>query len=143
MRFFQKLYRGLASFGFASILLLFLLLLTWLGTLEQVDSGLYDVQKKYFESIILVHDFGPYDLRLPSFEGGGFRWTHHPFGPIPFPLPGVYLLLALLLLNLVLGGLIRIRKSNRTWGIIVAHVGIVMMLVAGFVKFRYSVEGHL
>ena len=38
----RNLFRLLASYGFAIVLLAFLFLLTLLGTLEQVDHGLYD-----------------------------------------------------------------------------------------------------
>ncbi len=118
----NRLLDFLASYGFACILLLFLFVLTLLGTLEQTQHGLYEVQRKYFESLFLVH------------------WL---FGAIPLPLPGVYLVLLLLALNLVLGGLVRIRKSTATVGVIVIHVGILVMLLAGFVKLKLSTDGHL
>ncbi|MHC4472949.1 MAG: cytochrome c biogenesis protein ResB [Planctomycetota bacterium] len=117
----NKTYRFLASYGFATILLLLLLLLTYLGTLEQVDQGLYEVQKKYFESIFLVHHFGV----------------------VPVVLPGVYLLLVLLFVNLLIGGIVRLRRSWSRVGLYVAHFGILFLLVAGFVSFRWAVHGHV
>src|SRR5688572_466009 len=140
MRQRERTWGMLGSFGFAAILLVFLLLLTWVGTLEQVEFGLYDVQKKYFDSLFVVHHAGPFEFRAPGSDSAEPLFT---IPEIPVPLPGVNLLLGLLLLNLVVGGLIRIRKDRRTVGIIVAHVGIVIMLVAGFVKFRWSTEGNL
>src|SRR5205085_1013133 len=107
--------------GLAVVLLAFLFVLTFLGTIEQTELGLFDVQKKYFESLWLVH------------------WI----GPVPIPLPGVYLVLMLLGVNLLVGGLVRIQKSRRTVGVIVIHVGIVIMLAAGLVKLKFSNEGHL
>lgn len=137
MKAFKKLFAILSSFGFAAILLVFLTLLTWLGTLEQVEHGLFETQKKYFESIFLVHKF---DLRLPWITDGSFEWAHVAF---PLPLPGVYLLLSLLLLNLVCGGIVRMRKDRARLGILIAHLGIVLMLVAGFVKYRFSIDGQM
>jgi hypothetical protein len=134
---FKKLFALLSSFGFAAILLVFLTLLTWLGTLEQVEHGLFETQKKYFESVFLVHRF---DLRLPWIADGSFEWAHV---SLPLPLPGVYLLLSLLLLNLVCGGIVRMRKDRARLGILIAHLGIVLMLVAGFVKYRFSVDGQM
>src|SRR5690349_23344782 len=96
MRFLKKLLAFLSSFGFAAILLVFLTLLTWLGTLEQIEHGLFETQKKYFDSLYLVH-------WLETTPALGFR--------IGIPLPGVYLLLGLLLLNLVCGGIVRMRKD--------------------------------
>ena len=137
MNFLKRIVALLSSFGFAAILLVFLMLLTWLGTLEQVQHGLFETQKKYFESIFLVHWF---EMRLPWFADGSFEWTRL---SIPLPLPGVYLLLSLLLLNLVCGGIVRMRKDKARAGILVAHLGIVLMLVAGFVKYRFSIDGQM
>ena len=110
-----------SSLGLSAVLLALLGLLTWLGTLEQVEHGLYDVQKKYFESWGLIHRAGP----------------------VPIPLPGASLVLALLTVNLVVGGLIRIRKGWSMAGILVTHVGILMLIGAGFVKWKFSDEGHV
>lgn len=118
----KALYDALSSYALACTLLLFLFLLTLLGTLEQVDHGLFEVQKKYFESVFLVHELG---------------------GVVPIPLPGVYLLLILLTINLVLGGLVRIRKSEATVGVIVVHVGILILMAAGLVKLELSDDGNL
>lgn len=111
----------LSSLGLSATLLVFLALLTYLGTLDQVDHGLFEAQRKYFESLIVLH----------------------PIGPFTIPLPGAYLVMVLLFVNLVLGGLIRIRKGWATAGVMVVHVGILMMLAAGLVKFYYSEEGHV
>lgn len=117
----RRAYGVLSSMGLACVLFVLLGLLTWLGTLEQVHAGLYDVQKKYFESYFLVHDAGG----------------------LPIPLPGANLVLSLLALNLLLGGIVRLRKSRETLGILVAHVGIVLLLVAGLVKHRASDDGRV
>jgi hypothetical protein len=118
----RKIYEELGSYWLACVLLGFLFVLTFLGTIEQVDHGLYEVQKKYFDSLFLVH------------------WVA---GTFPIPLPGVYLVLIGLGVNLVIGGLIRIRKSRATLGVIVIHVGILIMLAAGFVKLKFSNEGNV
>lgn len=118
---FALVVRVLSSFGLACVLLILLGLLTWLGTLEQVHSGLYEVQEKYFESFFLLHDCGPFSI----------------------PLPGANLVLCLLFVNLLVGGIVRLRKSRATAGILIAHLGIALMLVAGFVKNYFSEEGHL
>jgi hypothetical protein len=141
MQFLKKLAALLGSFGFAAILLVFLTLLTWLGTLYQVDHGLLETQKRYFDSVFLIH-WMPIAVPLPSTDGG-LHMVFHSLFSVPIPLPGVYLLLALLLLNLVIGGIVRMRWDKARLGILVAHLGIVLMLVAGFVKYRFSFEGNL
>jgi len=110
-RVIGKTFDVLASYGLAITVLAFLFLLTVLGTLEQTRTSLYEVQQRYFESAFVLHKVAG----------------------VPVPLPGVYLLLVLLFVNLVVGGIVRIRKDKTTWGVIVAHVGIVAMLVGAAV----------
>lgn len=108
-----------SSLGLSCALLILLALLTYLGTIDQVENGLFEAQKKYFESLIVWKAIGP------------------------FPMPGAYLVMMVLFVNLVLGGIVRIRKSWATAGVIIGHVGILMMLGAGLVKFYWSKEGHV
>ena len=112
---------ALSSFWLSCTLLLLLAVLTWLGTLEQVHSGLFEVQKKYFES----------------------AWVLHRAGPFLIPLPGAMLVMAVLAVNLVLGGLVRLRKGVATAGILITHIGILMLLLAGWVKAYYAEDGHV
>lgn len=116
------LVRVLSSFGLSCVLLMILFLLTLFGTLEQVQLGLHDVQKRYFESWYVVH------------------WV---FGRVPVPLLGGQLTMWLLAVNLLMGGLVRVRKTLDSAGIIVAHVGIAMLLLAGIVKLAAADDGHL
>ena len=118
----RALFRFFASTGLSVALLLLLMLLTFLGTLAQVDRGLYAAQREYFGSLFLVH-------RL--------------FGVFPVPLPGAYLLLALVFVNVVCGGIVRVRKGWKQAGVLIAHVGILLLLAGGFVTFHYSLEGHV
>ena len=116
----RKLLDFLASYGLACLLLLNLFLLTYFGTLYQVEGGLYEAQKRYFESWIVVQR-----------------------EPIPLLLPGGVTCMGLLAVNLFLGGLVRIRKTWRTAGIIVVHCGIALLLASGLVKMKFSDDGHL
>ncbi|MBI5363394.1 MAG: cytochrome c biogenesis protein ResB [Planctomycetes bacterium] len=110
-----------SSTGLACVLLVLLGVLTWLGTLAQVELGLYAAQQRYFESFGLVHHAGP----------------------VPIPLPGGMLVLVLLAVNLIVGGLLRLRRGLATLGVLVAHVGILMLLAAGLVKTLCAREGHV
>jgi len=112
---------ALSSFWLSCTLLLLLAVLTWLGTLEQVHTGLFEVQKQYFESLYVIHHAGPFAI----------------------PLPGAMLVMAVLCVNLVLGGLVRLRKGAATMGILITHVGILMLLLAGWVKAYYAEDGHV
>ncbi len=118
----KRILDTLGSFGLVCVLLGFLFLLTFLGTLEQTKYGLYDVQKKYFESIWLIYWIGD---------------------RVPLPLPGVFTILSVLAVSLVVGGLIRIRKTGATAGVIIIHIGILIMLAAAIVKLELAADGHL
>jgi hypothetical protein len=118
----SRIFNIVASYGFAVVILAFLLILTLFGTLEQADYGLYAVQKKYFDSLFLVHSL---------------------FGFLPIPLPGVYLLLTLLFINLVCGAIIRAPKYWRYPGMLIAHCGILLLLAGGFVNFHFATYGSL
>ena len=84
------LFRLFGSYGLVIVLLLLLLVVVYLGTIEQTRIGLYDVQKKYFESFYFFAD-------LPGFWGSPSQPE-----PVSIPLPGVYLILLLLSINLFL-----------------------------------------
>lgn len=119
MKLLHVAYRFLGSFGLAVALLLILFLLTWFGTLEQVDRGLYEVQKRYFESWFVLHDLGPVTIVLP----GGMK------------------VMILLALNLLVGGMLRIRWTRRNAGVLIAHFGMAFLMVAGAVKQWNSEDG--
>jgi hypothetical protein len=118
----KSAFRFLASTGLAVVLLLLLMLLTFLGTFQQVEQGLYQVQKEYFGSLVLVHRFG---------------------GVVPMPLPGAYLLLLLGFVNVTCGGIVRARKGWRQAGILITHAGILLLLAGGFVTFHFALRGQL
>lgn len=112
----------LSSFKLSVAILFGMFLLTYLGTKAQVDLGLFQSQKKYFESWLVIHQL---------------------WGPIHVPLPGGVLLMIALAVNLTVGGIVRLRWSWSRLGILITHLGIAFMLIAGAVKFGYSQEGSL
>jgi len=123
-----QIFAILSGFGLATITLLLLGVLTWLATLEQIDKGLYPTLNKYF------HWQSPFLIPEITING---KWV-----PLP-PLPGGYYVSALLLLNLILGGVIRIRKGWKHVGNLISHFGIIFMLVAGGVAHHFSERGNM
>jgi len=115
----------LSGFGLATINLILLGLLTWFATLEQIDAGLYPVLNKYFHWKALIV--------IPEINGK----------TVPLPLPGGYWVCALLLLNLTLGGILRIRKGRKQVGVLISHFGIIYLLVAGGVAHHFSQRGNM
>lgn len=118
----RLLIRFLASYGFAVLLLFFLFVLTFLGTVEQVEHGLYLTQKMYFESFYVLHEVAP---------------------GISILLPGAYLLMTFLFVNLTLGAIVRAPKSWTRPGMLIAHSGILLLLLGGYVTYHYSLRGHM
>ena len=117
----QRVFAFFASFGLACVVLSFLCLLTYIGTIRMQELGLYRTGNKYFESLFFLEQVGP----------------------LKIPLPGGMLLMILLFINLLCGALIRARKNWRTPGMLIAHGGIMFMLVAGLVSFMATREGNL
>jgi hypothetical protein len=132
----MRILTALSSMRLAVVLLLILGLLTWLGTLAQIEGGLWKTQKQYFESWGLIAE-------LPlSFWGNAIgpdanQWT------IRIPLPGAYPVMLLLFINLLVGGMMRLKWRARNAGVLITHIGIALLLVAGFVKLEYSYSGAL
>ena len=135
-----KLIAFLSSFGLATVTLALLLLITFLGTLEQAEFGLVASQARYFESFFVDRiDIGACwrALALNAYAD---------IGNVTFPLPilpGGYTLMAVLFVNMFLGGIIRIRKSPKTIGVIISHFAILFMIAAGAVSYHFAVEGNM
>ena len=62
---------------------------------------------------------------------------------VPLPLPGGYWTGALLLLNLALGGVIRVRKGWKNAGNLISHLGIIFMLVGAGMAHHFSERGNM
>ncbi|MFO1078717.1 MAG: cytochrome c biogenesis protein ResB [Planctomycetota bacterium] len=124
------LLRALGSLKLSVVLVVLLALLTWLGTMAQVEHGLFVAQRDYFESWYVWAE-------MPL----AFWGT--PLGKIYLPLPGGYLVMLVLFLNLVVGGIGRLRLRRATVGVLITHLGVGMLLIAGFVKMTASTSGRL
>jgi len=92
------------------ILLAFAIVLVFIGTLAQVDEGLYNAQARYFRQWLIF----------------GLTVSGH---RIPVLLPGGYLIGTMLLLNLVAAHLYRFQLSVKKIGIQIVHAGVILLLV--------------
>ncbi len=102
--------RFFTSLRLTVTLLAFAIILVFIGTLAQVDEGLYNAQARYFRQWLIV----------------GLDLLGH---RIPLVLPGGYLIGTLLLVNLVAAHLYRFQLSAKKIGIQLAHAGIILLLV--------------
>jgi hypothetical protein len=87
-----------------------------------VDYGLYAAKKRFFLSWFVWTEVG--GTMIPTFPGG-------------------VACMSALAVNLLVGGLWRLKISGRTAGVVIIHVGIAFMLVASVVKLVSADEGHL
>ena len=99
VKFFTSLRLTVACLGFAVVLV-------FIGTLAQVDEGLYQAQARYFKS----------------------WWILRPLNwPIIFP--GGYLLGTVLLVNLLAAHAKRFQLTRKKTGIFMIHAGIILLLL--------------
>lgn len=115
------LLNWISSLGLASALLIYLTLLTLFGTLNQMEDGLYDSVSKYFS---------------------GFFFYDKLFG-MPLVLPGAYLILTILCINMGFGTVLRIRKNPKNIALYGVHFSIIFLIFAGFIEDQYKVEGSM
>jgi hypothetical protein len=128
-----------ASLRITVVLFALSLLLVFLGTLAQVDVGIWTVVEHYFRTGIawipwqVFVRFGQVFLGVPS----------NVHLPGSFPFPGGWLLGGLLLANLLAAHLVRFKLTWRRSGILLLHAGIVVMMVSELVTGLFAVEGNM
>ena len=125
---------ALSSMKVTVVLLLLLGVLTFAGTLAQEHLSVFDAQREFFESLFVIWDT---HVAIGSWTSNGVPVT------IKVPLVGGYTILVALFVNLAIGGVIRHRWTLRNAGILITHLGIGLLLVAGFVKLHWSHTGHV
>lgn len=113
-----RVFGGLASPKLTVVCLSFLMALTFWGTVYQVEHGLFAAQERFYNSwLILV---------------GGF---------VPFP--GTQLVMAVLLVNLSLYLAQMVFKPRLKSGILLIHLGILMLLLGGAITHYFAEESQL
>ena len=120
----KKIIKFFTSLRLTVVLLAFAIILVFIGTLAQVDEGLYNAQARYFRQWII---FG-LDL----------------FGhKIPLVLPGGYLIGTMLLVNLLSAHIYRFQLSVKKIGIQLAHSGVILLLVGQLVTDMLAHESQI
>ncbi len=107
----------LADLRITLTLLSFSMVLIFVATLEQVRVGIRGAQAEFFESMYGIWHYPE------QFWGGEF------LNPLPIPIPGGYLLGALLILNLIAAFITRFQWTGKKMGIQFIHLGIIMLLI--------------
>lgn len=120
----RSLLAPFASLKLTVWLLAFALGLVFFATIDQVHLGIHEVVQIYFRQWIAYYDFR---------TGGGWDDVAKAVIP-PKPafrlwMPGGYMLGTVLLLNLIAAHAVRFKLSWKKSGIVVVHLGIVLILL--------------
>lgn len=107
---FDPLIKFFTSLRLTVVCLTVAMLLVFIGTLAQVDLGLYKAQNEFFRSFFVF--WGP--------KGSGWK--------IPV-FPGGYLVGGFLLINLVAAHFTRFKFTRQKFGIGITHLGLILLLV--------------
>src|SRR5689334_10233316 len=100
------------------------MILVFLGTLDQVNIGVFEAENRYFKSFLLYFTPPGSGLRIPWFPGG-------------------YLVGGLLLLNLIAAHLARFKLSWKKAGILVLHSGVILLLLGQLFTSLFQVESQI
>lgn len=133
--------RALASLRLTVVLFSLSLILVFVGTLAQMDQSIWTVVRDYFRSwgvwvpLNLFVRLGQVFLGLPTSMALP-AW-------VAFPFPGGLTLGSLLLVNLIAAHLSRFRLGWNRAGILVAHAGVVLLLIGELITGLYQVEATM
>lgn len=122
--FIGRLIKFFTSLRLTVVLLAFAIVLVFIGTLAQVDAGLYDAQSHYFRQWIVV-----------GLDLFGRR--------VPMILPGGYLIGTMLLINLLAAHIYRFQFSIKKTGIQLAHSGVILLLVGQLATDMFARESQI
>jgi hypothetical protein len=116
----KKLLKLVASVKITVICIFLLFVLTFWGTVAQVEHGLYAAQERYFYSLFFKV-----------------------FGIIPFP--GAQLVLWVMFFNLVASAITHFSKLRdwRSAGLKFSHLGVLIYFVAAFITFHVTTESNV
>ena len=120
----KRLIKFFTSLKLTVVLLAFGILLVFIGTIAQVDEGLYNAQARYFRQWFVV-----------GLDMFGKR--------LPIILPGGYLIGTTLLLNLVAAHVYRFQLTKKKIGIQLAHSGIILLLVGQLITDMMAHETQM
>jgi hypothetical protein len=125
--------KALASLQLTVILFALGIFIVLAGTLAQVDAGTWTAVSKYFRSFFV---WIPIGIFLPRVDGElAVTWS--------FPFPGGWLIGSALLVNLLAAHAVRFKVSWKRSGILILHLGLIVMLLGELVTGLMAVEGHM
>jgi hypothetical protein len=121
---FNRLLSFFSSLRLTVVCLGIALVLVFVGTLAQVEQGLYQAQDRFFRSLLIYWSPAGSDWKIPVFPGG-------------------YLIGGVLLVNLLAAHAKRFKFTKSKIGILITHAGIILLLVGQFATDLFQTESHM
>ncbi len=122
MKTINKILAFLSSIQLGLFCFIALFFIVLIGTFMQINHGIYFVQKEYFHSFFIKVPFQGFSL--PVFPGGT-------------------LIGSILVLNLTLSTLLKIHFKLKNIGLILIHLGFIILLVGGGLSSCVVVESQV
>lgn len=120
----QRIIDFFTSLRLTVVCLAMAIVLVFVGTLAQVELGLYEAQDRYFQSLLVIWTPQGTDWRIPVWPGG-------------------YLLGGLLLVNLIAAHIRRFTFTKKKIGIFTIHAGLILLLLGQFFTELFQVESSM
>lgn len=120
----RRVFDFFSSLRLTVAFLLLAVAIVFIGTLAQVEEGLYAAQHRYFRSLFIWWQPGGDGMKLPVFPGG-------------------YLIGGVLLINLICAYTKRFKFTKKKIGLLIIHVGLVMLLLGQFATDLLSIESAM
>jgi len=120
----DRFVRIFSSLRLTIVCLTLALVLVFVGTIAQVNLGLYEVQARFFRSILIYWTPPGAHWRIPVYPGG-------------------WLIGAVLLVNLLCAHIKRFGLQRRKIGLLLIHAGLIVLLVGFFFTEVFQVESQM
>ena len=135
----KKILMPLASLRLTVVMFVFAIALVFLGTLAQVDEGIWTVLSKYFRTGIAWIPF----QALVRFGQVFLGVSPHAQVSGSFPFPGGWLIGGILLVNLLAAHAVRFKLTWKRTGILMIHSGLVLMMLGELITGLFALEGRM
>lgn len=120
----RRVFKFFSSLKLTVVFLLFGVALVYIGTVAQVEEGLFQAQHRYFRSLLIYWQPEGATFKVPVFPGG-------------------YFVGGVLLVNLILAYSQRMKNWSKKIGLLIIHVGLVLLLVGQFATDLLSIESGM
>lgn len=119
----KKIIKAAASLNITIFSLSALFILVIIGTLKQVELGIYQVQELYFRSFFIVFPIGDF-IKIPIFPGGK-------------------LLSTIIIVNLSATIIHKKLFTKQKIGLFLAHSGLLFLFIGGALTSYFAIESQL